>query len=192
MGSAPRGAILAPLTRSRTRALARGAAFARDTRRYDRDGDGQISSDEIRYVIARIGFSAGDASLLIAEADVNGDGDIDYEEFAQFVGRTLGGEAREAQEATSHLPAVCAEPLCRTGRRAKTEVMKTVDTLVCGLMQRSRKFCQCLHGGDALPSRASTAGDAAAPDVGSQEGTADGAEEVFIPSRDTVDGHAGW
>ncbi|KAK0609033.1 Calmodulin [Lasiodiplodia hormozganensis] len=53
---------------------------------FDRDGSGTINSSELRHVMKAIGENLTDAEIddLIKEADVDGNGTIDYEEFARF------------------------------------------------------------------------------------------------------------
>eukprot|EP00092_Neocalanus_flemingeri_P067053 GFUD01081778.1.p1 GENE.GFUD01081778.1~~GFUD01081778.1.p1 ORF type:complete len:149 (-),score=57.02 GFUD01081778.1:133-579(-) len=52
----------------------------------DKNGDGQISADELRQLVTTHGspMSEGDADKLIARADLNGDGFIDYLEFVEM------------------------------------------------------------------------------------------------------------
>lgn len=47
----------------------------------DRDGSGTVSADELAAALGRMGVSGGDLSDMMAAADSNGDGQIDYEEF---------------------------------------------------------------------------------------------------------------
>lgn len=48
---------------------------------FDRDGDGFITADELKMKLG----SQADVSQLIAAADKNGDGKIDYQEFCELV-----------------------------------------------------------------------------------------------------------
>ncbi len=50
---------------------------------FDKDGNGFISPDELRYVLGNIGEKLTDEEIdeMITEADVDGDGLINYEEF---------------------------------------------------------------------------------------------------------------
>ncbi|KAK9787470.1 hypothetical protein WJX73_007722 [Symbiochloris irregularis] len=48
---------------------------------FDRDGDGFITADELKMKLG----SQADVSQLIAAADKNGDGKIDYSEFCELV-----------------------------------------------------------------------------------------------------------
>ena len=54
---------------------------------FDRDGNGDISSAELRHVMTNIGEKLTESEVddMIKEADKDGDGDIDYEEFVQLM-----------------------------------------------------------------------------------------------------------
>lgn len=54
---------------------------------YDKDGNGFISKAELIHVMANLGekLSDGEIDEMIREADVNGDGQINYEEFVQMM-----------------------------------------------------------------------------------------------------------
>jgi calcium-dependent protein kinase len=57
-------------------------------KRFDADGDGVISKDELMNVFSAIsptGFDTGTFDDVFAAADANGDGKIQYEEFVDFV-----------------------------------------------------------------------------------------------------------
>ena len=58
-------------------------AMLRAFRAFDAKGDGRISREEVRHVVARVGTKVGDVSTLIASADTDGDGFIDYAEFVK-------------------------------------------------------------------------------------------------------------
>ena len=55
---------------------------------FDSDGDGSISSEELRHVMMNLGEKLSDDEVneLLREADANGDGGIDYGEFAEMMG----------------------------------------------------------------------------------------------------------
>ncbi|KAH6556772.1 hypothetical protein KP509_1Z156600 [Ceratopteris richardii] len=63
--------------------------FAEAFALYDLDGDGFISSEELRKVLVGMGFSYCDnkhfCQLMIQSADVNSDGKIDFTEFCQMM-----------------------------------------------------------------------------------------------------------
>ena len=50
---------------------------------FDRDGDGCISAKDLRHIMTNLGEKLTDEEVdeMIMEADINGDGQIDYEEF---------------------------------------------------------------------------------------------------------------
>ena len=54
---------------------------------FDKDGSGFISKAELIHVMANLGekLSDGEIDEMIREADVNGDGQINYEEFVQMM-----------------------------------------------------------------------------------------------------------
>ncbi|KAL0481091.1 calmodulin [Acrasis kona] len=54
---------------------------------FDRDNDGVISAAELRHVMTTLGekLSEEEAEELIKEADINGDGQINYEEFTKVM-----------------------------------------------------------------------------------------------------------
>ncbi|XP_078488474.1 calmodulin-like [Ciona intestinalis] len=56
---------------------------------FDRDGNGLISRAELSQVMGNLGeqLSEKDLNDMISEADKNGDGQIDYEEFVQMVAK---------------------------------------------------------------------------------------------------------
>lgn len=55
-------------------------AYRAAFRVFDKDGNGYISADELQQVMANLGDSdSGDVKDMIHEADVDGDGQVDYE-----------------------------------------------------------------------------------------------------------------
>lgn len=54
---------------------------------FDKDGSGKISSDELRHIMKSLGEDLTDEEIqqMIREADTNGDGEIDYEEFVRML-----------------------------------------------------------------------------------------------------------
>lgn len=54
---------------------------------FDSDGNGTISSDELRQIMANLGEKLTDEEIddMVKEADIDGDGEINYEEFVQMM-----------------------------------------------------------------------------------------------------------
>merc|ERR1712061_26544 len=54
---------------------------------FDRDGDGLITAEELRLTMNNLGEPLTEAELnaMIAEADTDGDGKINFEEFKNFI-----------------------------------------------------------------------------------------------------------
>ena len=54
---------------------------------FDKDGNGMISSEEFRRAMKTMGHQLSDQEVdeMIHEADINGDGQIDYHEFVKMM-----------------------------------------------------------------------------------------------------------
>lgn len=54
---------------------------------FDKDGNGFISAAELRHVMTNLGENLTDAEVneMIGEADINGDGQVNYEEFVSMM-----------------------------------------------------------------------------------------------------------
>ncbi|XP_057971223.1 probable calcium-binding protein CML41 [Malania oleifera] len=66
-------------------------------RHFDRDGDGKISALELRTYFGSIGeyMSHEEAQNVIDDLDADGDGLLDFEDFARLMRREGGGEEEE-------------------------------------------------------------------------------------------------
>lgn len=55
---------------------------------FDKDGDGKISMAELKTVMANLGENLTNDEIeeMIREADADGDGEVDYEEFVKMMG----------------------------------------------------------------------------------------------------------
>ena len=58
-------------------------------KKFDKDGDGEVTANEVRDVLAKLGQKLSDAELeaMMAEVDENGDGVISFAEFKQLMVR---------------------------------------------------------------------------------------------------------
>ena len=54
---------------------------------FDEDGSGSISKDELRVIMENLGanLSEDEITQMIEEADLDGDGEIDYNEFLHMM-----------------------------------------------------------------------------------------------------------
>merc|ERR1712212_51892 len=61
--------------------------YAEAFRIYDRSGTGELSREDIRYVLNKLGTGITEAEItaLIDEADINKDGAIQYDEFVKLM-----------------------------------------------------------------------------------------------------------
>lgn len=66
--------------------------------KFDKNGDGKISCDEIKDMMAALGSqtTSEEVSRMMAELDRNGDGYVDLKEFGEF---HRDGDAEELREA---------------------------------------------------------------------------------------------
>ncbi|XP_027630514.1 calmodulin-like [Tupaia chinensis] len=52
---------------------------------FDKDGNGCISAAELRHVMTNLGEKLTDDDEMIREADIDGDGQVNYEEFVEMM-----------------------------------------------------------------------------------------------------------
>ncbi len=54
---------------------------------FDKDGNGYISATELRHVMKRLGglFTGEELQEMVAEADVDGDGQVNFVEFCNMM-----------------------------------------------------------------------------------------------------------
>jgi calmodulin len=78
---------------------------------FDKDGNGFISAAELRHVMTNLGEKLSDSEVeeMIREADVDGDGQINYEEFVKMMmskvsNATLKNDSAWVLNASSSLP----------------------------------------------------------------------------------------
>ncbi|KAK3738708.1 hypothetical protein QZH41_006253 [Actinostola sp. cb2023] len=69
-------------------------------KKFDRDGSGYISPEELRYVVCNTGekFSQSEAEELIGMFDINKDGQLSWEEFVTFVKSSIKDQEEEEGE----------------------------------------------------------------------------------------------
>ena len=67
----------------------RASACAATRQILDHDGNGYISADELRAIMSNLGeeLSEEEINEIVQEADIDGDGQIDYEEFSMWLGQ---------------------------------------------------------------------------------------------------------
>ena len=85
---------------------------------YDKDGDGQITREELGIGMRSIGQNPTEAELqdMISEVDIHGDGQINYEEFVKLMiikerrsveQISLAFDALASQDSSMHSPLRC-------------------------------------------------------------------------------------
>merc|ERR1712061_861832 len=82
---------------------------------FDRDGNGFISAAELRHVMTNLGEKLTDEEVdeMIREADVDGDGQINYEEFVKMMMAKEASSCRsEPQVKVVFISQICLCPIC--------------------------------------------------------------------------------
>ncbi len=127
-------------------------------REWDTDKSGSVDAAELRAALAGLGFSAvteADASALIANIDLNGDGAIQYDDFVRLV-----CAPRDGAVGTGPRPAV-AHPadLAAIGRDSTPADLNLVGRLfsIGGVLHKRR-----VAASEVAAARASTTADVAA------------------------------
>jgi len=74
-------------------------------RKFDLNGDGTISNAELRKVLKRLDYRTYTdevIDMVVSSIDINGDGDIDYEEFISWILSSDGEDMRKATHLDVH------------------------------------------------------------------------------------------
>ena len=79
---------------------------------FDKDGNGYISAAELRHIMTNLGEKLTDEEVdeMIREADVDGDGQINYDEFVDMVSYENRNCAAAAVAAAAAAVAASAKP----------------------------------------------------------------------------------
>jgi len=80
---------------------------------FDHNGDGKISTNEMRSILVNLGepVSGNDVEQVIAAVDTDGDGSIDYREFAAVI---LGNARQQSGKGSAESPLQAGRSLSRS------------------------------------------------------------------------------
>ena len=96
---------------------------------FDRDGDGLISEEELRLTMNNLGEPLTEAEVksMIAEADLDGDGKINFQEFSRLMANSSGASSGSHQS-----KGVWYSNEQRRGRRSPLLKTKTRENVAFG------------------------------------------------------------
>lgn len=109
---------------------------------WDADGNGSISREEMKAVMYKLGpFTQDDINMLMAEADLDEDGEIDYDEFVNFIMAPAGmvkltadGKAERFNLLDAFRPLFEVYDLDKTGGISVSE-FRQCNTIVTGALE---------------------------------------------------------
>ncbi|XP_063711105.1 neo-calmodulin-like isoform X5 [Symsagittifera roscoffensis] len=102
---------------------------------FDKDGDGNVSTDELGKVMRELGQNPSEDELqeMIEEIDKDGNGEIDFDEFLEMMAKQMNGPSldQEIEEAwklfnTQQLPTITKQHIRRVMERL-TDYMTNED-----------------------------------------------------------------
>lgn len=136
--------------------------------RLDANGDGKMSREELAVFMQMLGdFSEGEVDKVIAQADVNCNGMIEFEEFIDWINKPTApvvmgdqGEARRFDVASALRPLFKLYDLDDSGSISKEEFLECHGLLIQSVKEAiSGGSVSLLDGAHAVPVSALVAGD---------------------------------
>eukprot|EP00931_Biecheleriopsis_adriatica_P088890 TRINITY_DN63117_c0_g1_i1.p1 TRINITY_DN63117_c0_g1~~TRINITY_DN63117_c0_g1_i1.p1 ORF type:complete len:692 (+),score=171.06 TRINITY_DN63117_c0_g1_i1:266-2077(+) len=112
--------------------------FRQTFNRYDKDGDGSISADEIQEVMSSLGYEVPEEALayVVKTIDADNSGEISFDEFCTLMGKMLGPDGKVDVE--SYMKAVSEDAV----REAKQNQVAEMVPLLKDEMQQMKKSNQ--------------------------------------------------